>query len=315
MDKKVSIVVPIYNVEKELNRCLDSIVNQTYKNLEIILVNDGSKDKSEEIAKQFSLIDNRINFYNKENGGLSDARNFGIEKATGKYLLFVDSDDYIDSEAVNTLVKTMEINNLDIILGNAIKEEEEKKISLINPRSSNNLIMRGEDYFATALKNKQYNDAVWLNMYSTELIKKNKIYFIKGQLHEDINWTPKVLIIAKKVMFINFPFYHYIIRENSITQQKDFSKNKLHKMMACEDLSAFYDKNEKNIKEKNLKIYREQLIYIYITSFFLKSKKKYKINKMFLVKNAKTKQSKIKVFLFLIHPTCYQWFQKKRSKK
>ena len=112
---KVSVIVPIYNVERYLDRCLTSIINQTYKNLEIILVNDGSTDNSREIAKGYTTLDNRVKLYDKQNGGLSDARNYGINKATGDYVLYVDSDDWLDITMINTMIEEVKKYNADVV--------------------------------------------------------------------------------------------------------------------------------------------------------------------------------------------------------
>ena len=122
---KVSIIVPVYNVEEYLRKCLDSLVNQTYQNIEIIIVNDGTKDNSQSIIdeykKKFSKL---INSYMKENGGLASARNYGIDKATGEYIMFVDSDDYIDTNMVEKLVRTASKKYSDIVVSNFYRVEE-----------------------------------------------------------------------------------------------------------------------------------------------------------------------------------------------
>ena len=110
----ISIIVPVYNVEKYLEKCVNSIVNQTYKNLEIILVDDGATDSSGKLCDKLAKIDNRIKVYHKENGGLSDARNYGVERATGDYIGFVDSDDYIDSEMYGKLYEAIKKENVDV---------------------------------------------------------------------------------------------------------------------------------------------------------------------------------------------------------
>ena len=114
MNEKISIIVPVYNVEKYLKKCIDSIVNQTYKNLEIILVDDGATDRSGEICDELAKLDNRIKVYHKKNGGLSDARNYGVERATGSYVGFVDSDDYIDAEMYEKLYEAITKEAADV---------------------------------------------------------------------------------------------------------------------------------------------------------------------------------------------------------
>jgi len=310
MENKVSVIVPIYNVEKELKRCLESLINQLYPNLEILLIDDGSLDNSGQIASSYSELDSRVNYYKKTNGGLSDARNYGIKKATGTYILFVDSDDFIEIEAIKILVEVMERDNLDIVLGNAVRVEGGFQTKLLHSKGLSREIMSGEEYFSHALTVNQYAEAVWLNLYKAEIIKDNNLYFVKGQLHEDINWTPKVLLNAKKVRFLDYPFYQYVIRENSITQQKDLTKNIIHKMQAIDDLEEYYKKNSDKINPDNIGTLKKHLITLYLSSYFLESEKKPNINKAFLIRNAKTMGAKIRVALFLIHPSLYSLVQR-----
>ena len=128
---KVSIIVPVYNVEEYLRKCLDSLVNQTYQNIEIIVVNDGTKDNSQSIVdeykKKYSKI---IKSYIKENGGLASARNYGVDKATGEYIMFVDSDDYIDTKMVEKLVKTANKKHSDIVVSNFYRVEDDKAMEV-----------------------------------------------------------------------------------------------------------------------------------------------------------------------------------------
>ena len=114
MKERISVVVPVYNVEQYLEKCVNSIINQTYKNLEIILVDDGATDKSGKLCDELAKLDNRIMAYHKKNGGLSDARNYGVERATGDYIGFVDGDDYIDAEMYEKLYEAIKKENVDV---------------------------------------------------------------------------------------------------------------------------------------------------------------------------------------------------------
>ena len=127
--EKVSIIVPIYNVEKYIEKCIKSLISQTYCNIEILLINDESTDNSQTICKKYEREDKRIGFYNKKHEGLSEARNYGIQHSKGNYILFVDADDYIESNTIEILLSEMQKENLDIIAGNAVIEDgsNEKK--------------------------------------------------------------------------------------------------------------------------------------------------------------------------------------------
>ena len=304
----VSIVIPIYKVEKELPRCLDSVLKQTYTNIEVLMIDDGSPDGSGGIAKAYALKDSRFIYFKKENGGLSDARNYGIERASGEFLFFLDSDDYIANETIEKLVSEVEKHDLDVVLGNAIKEYEVKSEDLIkNQRASD--VMTGEDYFAFAIKNKQYSPVAWNGLYKAKMIKEKELYFVKGLLHEDMHWKPRVLLSTTKVKFIDDRFYHYIIRKESITQTKDLTQNIKDSLWIYQDLERYYISKEKEIKEENFKLFRNELANLYIYSLTQRVvdtiKFKQKVDTKFLHRNAQKGLTRIKVFCFLLNPMMY----------
>lgn len=314
MKKKVSIIIPVYNVEKELERCIKSVLNQTYSYIEIILVNDGSTDTSYQICEKYLKKDARIKYFKKENGGLSDARNYGQERCTGDYILFLDSDDYIESEAIKRLLTEAVEGNLDIVCANAIKEEGLRKSKLINPKKPNYNIMSGQDYLISSLKNKQYTPTVWTNLYSSQFLRQHDISFIRGLLHEDTNWTPKIFLAAKSVKYIDYCFYHYIIREGSITQKKNLSQNIIDAIWTCKDLETYYLQFQPSINSRNLKVLRNSLAnkYIYIMTLDKTSTKENfkQIDQDFIKRNSKTILTKIKVQLFLFNPNYYYKIKK-----
>lgn len=303
----VSIIVPVYNVESYLIKCINSILNQTYKNLEIILVNDGSTDSSGEICEQYSKIDNRIKVIHKENGGLSDARNFGIKTAKGKYILFVDSDDYIEENAVEKLLEVSEKKNLDVVCGNSIKISDYNKRTMFGGVNEN-IVKTGLDYLVECINNKRFSAPVWLRMYRADLIKNNNLYFKKGLLHEDENWTPKVLLKANRVAYINFSFYNYIIRKNSITQKKDKTKNIKDIIYTCNELEKIY--NSLNISEKHKNILKDYLARLYMNTctygeFDINFYKKL-VNKKFPLVNSYNLKTKLEAVIYIFSIKLYR---------
>lgn len=223
---KISIIVPIYNVEKYLEVCLNSIINQTYKNLEIILVNDGSTDSCLDICNKYKIKDERILLINKQNGGLSDARNMGIEVASGKYIMFIDSDDWIDLNMVEILYKVHVKYNACLVQCGFIREFEENEVILDN--NIQNTIIK-------ILDNKQVlksicntdgvkNIVVWNKLYRKDLF--DNITFPKGRIYEDGFTTYKILDKSKRIIDINNQMYHYRQREGSIINS-DFDIKKL----------------------------------------------------------------------------------------
>lgn len=215
---KISIIVPVYNVEDYLEECIESIVNQTYKNLEIILVNDGSTDCSGYICDKYNKKDFRIKVIHKKNGGLSSARNVGIDFSTGNYLMFVDSDDYIDLDMVEILLKYMEQENADITICNFYREK--------NKKMENVLI---KNYFPfEAIKEiflqKNFETSAWGKLFKREVFKE--IYFPEGKIFEDLGTIYKVFDNAKKITYISAQKYFYRFRVDSIMNSK-FDKKKM----------------------------------------------------------------------------------------
>ena len=218
---KYSIVVPIYNVEKYLEKCLDSIKNQTYQNFEVIMVNDGSTDNSNKIMKKFEL-DNRFKSYYKENGGLSDARNFGIIKAKGDYLILIDGDDYIEDDLLFQINKELQGKKYDIIRfglnivnrkGNIIREVQSIKYH------GNNLNVAIQKIITS-----EYVEPAVLYAYNLQFWKNNNFKYQINRIHEDYGLTPYILSKAKEISFLDYAGYNYVNRENSIMNQIEYSK-------------------------------------------------------------------------------------------
>lgn len=225
VQNKVSIIVPVYKVERELDRCVQSLFKQTYKNLEIILVDDGSPDKCPELCENYAEMDKRVKVIHKENGGLSDARNAGLKQATGEYILYVDSDDYIDLDTCERFINAAGNQKIDIIVGNAIMENPDGKEMMIHSATPSGITYTAKQFIMSAVKAYQWYAPAWLNMYRRDFLLDNQLYFKKGIYFEDVQMLPRVFLRAKKITCIDGTFYHYIIRENSImTSQKDEKK-------------------------------------------------------------------------------------------
>ncbi|GIN96860.1 glycosyl transferase family A [Siminovitchia terrae] len=309
----VSVVVPVYKVEKCLRRCIDSIINQTFTQIEIILVNDGSPDGSGEICDKYSMQDRRVKAFHKENGGLSDARNYGIDRAKGEYILFVDSDDYIEFDAIEKMLFYANRHSLDVVCADMCKISEGNSKSVIKRTTllggaSKNKIMTGEEYLVDCIYKKQLSVAACTRMYKTQLIKKNKIYFKKGLLHEDENWTPKILLAANRIGYFNFVFYNYIIREDSITQAVNKKKHISDVMITCEELESEY--NKLLISNKNKRILKDYLARLYInTCTYGDFDKKFytlKVDRLFALRNSFFIKTKLEALIFYFSIELYR---------
>lgn len=258
----VSIIVPIYNVEKYLDKCIKSIINQTYSNIEIILVDDGSPDRCGQICDAYAKKDPRIQVLHKKNGGLSDARNEGVKLATGKYLAFVDSDDYIARDLVEKTLSKAEENQCDMVLydyyyiepnGREIRSTVVPDNKVISLETEPLLLLA-----ATSACAKLFRRDFYLNVNCP---------FPKGIYFEDLATTSIFFMKARRVYYIKEPLYYYINRENSIMTGKNYEKSSHDKILALDYILKAY-KNQ-GLYEK----YREELEYlVFANEYFEPSK-------------------------------------------
>lgn len=222
----ISVVIPIYNVEKYLEQCIKSVINQTYRDLEIILVDDGSTDRSGDICDYYKTQDNRITVIHKENGGLSSARNVGIDLANGKYICFIDSDDFVDLSMLEIMEKEMKRADVVICGKEDIWKESIESVNREEEVNENICMMTGENAFEHfLLEDKEGYVVAWNKLYHTDDFKKNSIRYPEGKIHEDCFTTYKLLLNAKKVAFVNMPLYKYRHREGSIMYNKNLTKD------------------------------------------------------------------------------------------
>jgi len=218
-DKLISIIVPIYKVEKYLKKCIESILKQTYKNIEIILVDDGSPDNCGKICDYYKQMDKRIKVIHKNNGGLSEARNYGIREARGDYLLFVDSDDFIAENICEILINNINKYSADMAICNFYYVFENKK-AIKNEMSSKKdvQVLEKENIIREYFLNYSVDlNVAWNKLYKKDIFKgKNAILFPVGKLHEDTYIMYKIYYNLNKLVRINKPLYYYRQRNDSI---------------------------------------------------------------------------------------------------
>ncbi len=242
---KVSVIVPIYNVEKYLEKCINSLLSQTLEDIQIILVNDGSKDNSGNIAKEYEKNNkDRVIYVEKENGGLSDARNYGLKYATGDFVAFLDSDDYIEKNAYEEMYNKAIEENADYVECDFIWEFPNK-------------IRVDKQY---PYKNKKemlsfVRVVAWNKLIKRQLITDNNLEFPKGLRYEDVEFTYKLIPFINKFAYVDKPFIHYVQREGSIANVQNERTAEIFTVL--DNVIEFYKKN--NIYEK----YRDELEYNY----------------------------------------------------
>ncbi|WP_049960279.1 glycosyltransferase [Pseudobutyrivibrio sp. LB2011] len=216
MDAFISVIVPVYNVEKYISDCIDSLINQSYKNLEIIIVDDGSTDSSGQICEKMALLDERINVYHKKNGGLSDARNYGMQKATGEFLAFIDSDDIVDRSFFFDLMTLQVENNADIVSSALIEFSTKEEIPIFENAKGNVVVLNADEilkeYFIP--KTARLYHGLCMKIYKKKLF--NGLLFEKGKLHEDLYITYKLLDRCQKLVYLDKPLYYYRRNNTSI---------------------------------------------------------------------------------------------------
>lgn len=245
----VSVVIPIFNVEKYLEKCVNSLVNQIYKNLEIILVDDGSTDNSGNIANELSKSDNRIKVYHKKNGGLSNARNFGIKQAKGKYIGFIDSDDYIENEMYEFLYNNLIENKADIsICGRFVNYDDGRELTQY--KTGIKKVMDNVDGLITLNSFKYFDMSACDKLYEKSLF--NDIEFPYGLKCEDYYTMYKLFDKSRIIVYESKPMYHYYQREGSISRNKIMD-------------TAFIDASKSQVEYFNE--YHPELMYVAYTSY------------------------------------------------
>ena len=249
---EVSIIVPVYNVEKYLSFCLDSLVNQTFKDIEIICVNDGSTDNSAEVLEHYAGFDKRIKIINKENGGLSSARNAGLDAASGKYIAFVDSDDFVSHFLVERAYNFVQKKNADFaafgfdyVVGNSLKLYES---GFSFPKG-----LVGKCVYETDLNENFYtkiHPTAWCKFYSAKLIQNNNLRFCEDIIFEDLPFAAEVYLSANRMVYTNLPLYYYRAeRQGSILSRRD--EKTVDFMTAIERVDDVFHKYGRFEKYKN----------------------------------------------------------------
>ena len=244
LQEKISVIVPIYNVEDYLHRCVDSIINQTYTNLEIILVDDGSPDNCLKICDEYAKKDSRIKVVHKKNGGLSDARNAGLEIATGEYIGFVDSDDYISLYFYEKLMNVIKVSGSDIVECGVKKFTENNEINDVENSKLDFKIFNKFEAMQNLIMNKILSVTVWNKLYKKDVI--DKLRFKVGKTNEDNFFTYLAFDNANKISKLDDELYYYLQRENSIMGES-YKLNRLDEIEAKYERFKFIEKNYKNL--------------------------------------------------------------------
>lgn len=316
----ISIVVPVYNVEAYLHKCVDSILAQTYRNIEVILINDGSPDKSPEVCDNYAKEDSRVIVIHQKNGGLSDARNTGIEVASGSWISFIDSDDWVERDFIERLLNLAIRHKADIgICGyRKVLEGGVVEATTIKPKPQAT-VMNNLDALRDLLTRQRYGGVMtWNKLYRACIFTDNNIRFPKGRVHEDNFTTYKTFYYANKVAYMDEPLYNYLQRGDSIMGEP-FSLKRLDILDAVSEADQF-------VRSRKLDLLHEVDFYRVITRIGLlqniqlsKSRSEFhSVEKKLLVSIARSRgtmrgnnilRTRDKLRLYLASaPTLYGWF-------
>ncbi|WHY85195.1 glycosyltransferase family 2 protein [Neobacillus novalis] len=312
MNQKVSVVVPIYKVEQYLARCVESILEQTYTNLEVILVNDGSPDNCGTIAESYAISDNRVKVFHKENGGLSDARNHGMQYVTGEYTIFVDSDDWLERSMIEELVKISSEYEAEVVQSAFYYAYNDHLLfdNRVYNQKASPVVLDNKLLMYELVRNNVVKNFAWGKLYKTKLIKD--IPFKKGVLFEDVFWAHQVMRSVQTFVCLNTPYYFYLQRDDSIVAT--YSPRNLDILKGLKERHRFIEKYYVNLTNESYKtllktnlihynlllrnrkkdykgLYRKE-IYEYIKGNFTEIKKAAEDDELL----------KKQLILFIIHP-------------
>ena len=297
-----SFVVPVYKVADYLDKCVRSLMGQSCRDIEIILVDDGSPDCCPQMCDAYAVQDERIVVVHQKNSGLSAARNQGISVAQGEYILFLDADDYISLDTCEKLLPYLQ-KNCDIVIGDGTAEGAVKRLS--HGSFPIGQVVTGKEYLKAACSRGVMPMVAWLYAYKRSFILGNNLFFKEGILHEDEQFTPRAFMMAQCVVESGVNFYHYVMRDGSITTKKDFRKNAEDFYDTCMELGGIYEK----LEDAALKHIMQDSLVVKYLSLFQQGKlyqygKNY-VHKHFVWRNARCMKTKSKAMLFCIAPRLY----------
>ena len=300
-----SVIVPIYRAEAYLPTCVESVLGQSLQDFELILVDDGSPDGCPALCDTYAERDDRIRVIHQENLGLSEARNAGIRTASGEYLIFLDADDFFAEDALIRLRPFTE-TECDILIGDGEAIGSEYRMLHGNCPD----VLKGDAYLKLAVPRGAMPMAAVLYVYRREFLLSERLFFRRGVLHEDEDFTPRAFLRAEHVIETGVSFYRYVIREDSLSQARDLRKNAEDLYEICLSLSKLYE----SLSDEELsRILRDSLVTKYLSLFQRGRLCRYGeayLHKHFLKENAFTKRNRRKVGLFCFSPRLYLWINR-----
>lgn len=297
----ITVIVPVYNVERYLKKCVDSILEQTYSNIEILLVDDGSTDSSGIICDKYSTLDNRIQVFHKKNGGLSDARNVGIQHMNGEYVVFIDSDDTIKNNYIEYLYNLLEKNNADIAMCNFEYIREDGTL-INNPQNTGEVLNYSQkDALSELLNGKRINTSASMKLYKSILF--SDVRYPVGKLYEDIGTTYKLFLKTDHFVYGDNALYVYLCRKGSITKNV-FSEKKLDGIYFTEEMCKYIQNVHPSLKNLcDCRVYKQYITMYLDMKNYKYSNKEIEIKLFSKIKNTELTScdGRIKLYYTVSH--------------
>lgn len=293
-NKSVSVIIPVYNVENYLDRCMVSVVHQTYKNLQIILVDDGSPDNCPEKCDWWARHDSRIEVIHKQNGGLSDARNAGLKEAKGEYIFFIDPDDMVSINTIAILVNKMQVYNVDMVVYRFAYMYTDGRVSAISKFDKDNKVLTRKQYISIALENKKITNHVWRRLYKRKYVQQD--IFPTGHNFEDIYSMPELAKNCSRILLSDFVGYFYNVNDNGIVSNITYKNCKDHfiALSRAEKVTANLEPDLK-AKARALKVIGDLIILDDMSSMNKSDKKNSALIKI-IIKDIHNRRRKIHTF-------------------
>lgn len=302
----LSIIVPVYNVDKYINKCLDSLLNQTINDYELVVINDGSSDRTNDIIEHDYV--NKVIYINKDNNtGLSDTRNLGMQFANGEYIIFVDGDDYVERDCVEKIREEIKKNpQIDVLYTGHYKEKKEICVKYKGFASESNKIWKVDDFLISELGKRKFPVPACFAVYRKDFLIKNKLKFTTGIYHEDELWSAEVALKAKKIRTSDICYYHYVIRQGSITQKKDLTQNGLDVIFICNIMIEMLKEIENPLVNR---LFANHIAMLYMKGMcrgkLYRKEYRNKFDRKIPIKYAYFLKDKLKAALFAISPCLY----------
>lgn len=307
-----TFIIPVYNVEQYLERCVISVVNQNYESdkIQILLIDDGSTDSSPELCDRLSATYKNVTSFHKENGGLSDARNYGLLRAANEYIVFLDSDDYVSDDLCSQISSYINANVElpDIIAGGVVKHIG-NNVRYIRRHFNANLSISGIQFLKGEFESNTFFVISCASVYRRDFLLDNDLMFLKGELHEDEDFTIKAFASAKNVISTDVLFYHYVIRDNSITTNKNKIPNAKSIFKISRGMLDFYETISDKRLTAHLRSHTAKICYKIIEDAALYEKANQGIIDITVLKKSSVfLKEKIRYLILRISPRLLHWF-------